>query len=145
MNLHNPTLSYIALGDAERFSIQFFGMGSAPISMGIKAHADQSWSMDVTGELPGKSGLCLLRPIAVNICQDGEGYYAAENEHLKIFGTGEDVESALRDFLTSLEVAWKGLKDTKDYELTGNAVTLKDSLEYYFSTNTWRDIKSQGN
>jgi hypothetical protein len=64
--------------------------------------------------------------------RDEEGVFIAENAELHIFGNGATGDAAIKDFYSSLKDTWDGLKGHADYQLTEDAIELRDRLARFF-------------
>jgi hypothetical protein len=64
------------------------------------------------------------KPIGINVTQDGAWFFA-ENEALKVVGTGGSLEEAVLDVEHHIVHFWQYYRSLQDSQVTGDAVRLK--------------------
>lgn len=64
------------------------------------------------------------KPIGINVTQDGAWFFA-ENEALKVVGTGGSLEEAVLDLEHHIVHFWEYYRSLQDSQVTGDAVRLK--------------------
>jgi hypothetical protein len=72
------------------------------------------------------------KPIGIKVTQDGPWFFA-ENETLKVVGTGESYEEAVRDLEQHIIHFWRYYQSLQDSQVTGDAVRLKGLFSNLFS------------
>ena len=65
------------------------------------------------------------KPISVQIAQDGEWFFA-ENEALRVVGSGRSFEEAVFDLEQHIVHFWEYYKSLQDSQVIGDAVRLKN-------------------
>jgi hypothetical protein len=65
------------------------------------------------------------KPIGVNVTQDGAWFFA-ENEALKVVGTGGSLEEAVLDLEHHIVHFWQYYRSLEDSQVTGDAIRLKN-------------------
>ena len=98
------------------------------------SHSSYAPSVDPSAVLNETCAIAAVKNVIALVYRiEKEGdYFIATAVELPIFGCGETELQAAKDLIANLELAWDGLKNRRDFELSGDALVLREKLAPYF-------------